>query len=338
MPDTAALGVGATSRQFRARALAVMFGAGSVLTLSAMAVPHGGGVDRLAWAANASIGLPVAALLYLRGHRVPVWGLHVLLVVGAAMVALGLTFGGGGPASISTASFFVWVALYVSWFFDWRSAVAHVSVDTLLLTGALVVAGAPGAPAVCLLVVGTAAVVGVVVALMRRELLRVAMIDDLTGLPTRQVLDQALVCEIARANRRGFPLCLAVIDVDGLKSVNDRHGHQAGDMLLTGVACAWRGALRDSDTLFRFGGDEFVAILPDCTIEQAREVFERGRPTSASCSVGIACLEVGEDSVALFARSDLALYQAKAGGRASVVTSSDAQPQPCAVPVTAAAP
>ena len=318
-PTISAFSTSSNDRRFQARALAVMFGAGSLLALAALAVPHGSGVNNVAWSANASVGLPVAALLYLAGPRMPVWALHALLTTGAGMVALGMTFGNGGSVSISAAFFFVWVALYVFWFFEWRVAVAHVVLDGALLAIGLTVVGTPGAPAVWLLVMGTAAVVGVVVALMRRELLRVATIDHLTGLPTRQVLDQVLAREIGRATRRASPLCLAIVDIDGLKAINDGDGHPAGDRHLIDAARTWRGALREGDTLVRFGGDEFVAILPDCAIDQARDVFERGRSHDIPCSVGIARWDPGESVVDLLLRADIALYQAKQRGRAQVV-------------------
>jgi diguanylate cyclase (GGDEF)-like protein len=323
-PTSAAYRTTANNRRFQARALAVMFGAGSLLALAALAVPHGDEVNSAAWAANAAVGLPVAALLFLIGERTPVRALHGLLTTGAAMVAVGMTFGNGGSASISAAFFFVWVALYVFWFFEWRIAVAHLASDAVLLAIGLAVVDTPGAPAVWLLVMGTAVVVGVVVALMRRELLRVATIDHLTGLPTRQVLDEVLAREIGRASRRSTPLCLAIVDIDGLKTINDHHGHPAGDRILRDAARAWRAALRDSDTLVRFGGDEFVAILPDCTIDQACDVFERGRSNDIPCSVGIARWDPGESVTDLFLRADIALYQAKQRGRAQVVVNHQA--------------
>ena len=238
----------AARRRFQARALAAMFGAGAVLGLVSAVLPHGEGVNEWAWAINASLGFPTAALLVIFAGRTPEWVLHALLVVGAGMVSLGVIFGAGGPASVATSFFYVWVALYVFWFFSLRVAIAHLVLDSLLFAGVLRIEGAPAGPAVWLLVTGTATVVGVVVALMNRELVRAANIDALTGLPTRVMFDDAVAREIARAERNRTALCLAIVDVDGLKAVNDQHGHQAGDRVLTEAAQAWRGGVRATAT------------------------------------------------------------------------------------------
>lgn len=322
-------------REFQAHALAAMFGAGGVLGLVAVIVPHGDGVNAAGWAINSSLGLPVAAALYRFGARIPVSVLHALLVIGAGMVALGQEFGGSGTAAVASSFFYVWVALYVFWFFPPRVAIAHLAGDGVLFAAMLALQRAEAGPAVWLLVMGTAAVVGVVVALMRQQLLRVATIDPLTGLPTRQALNEAVVREIARAQRNASPLCLAIMDVDGLKAVNDQHGHQAGDRMLASAAQAWRAALRDSDTLVRFGGDEFVAVLPDCSEETAEQVLRRVRGSSPiSCSVGLAWWQPGDEASDVLERADLQLYDAKRGTRRPERPQPSEHPKP-SVSVTA---
>jgi diguanylate cyclase (GGDEF)-like protein len=200
----------------------------------------------------------------------------------------------------------------VSWFFSPRATVAHLALDSALFAYVLELEDAPAGPAVWLLVMGTAIVVAVVVALMHRELVRVATLDALTGLPTRHTLSDALTREIARADRNGSPLCLAIIDVDGLKSVNDLQGHHAGDEVLVAAARAWRTALRDSDVLVRFGGDEFVAVLPDCPPDVASTLQQRTRlPAPISCSAGFAWWQDGETPAELLRRADVQLYEAK---------------------------
>ena len=300
------------SRQFQARALAAMYAAGGTLGLLAVAVPHGTGVNTAAWALNSSLGFPVGAALFFVGRKVPTWLLHGLLVTGAAMVALGVLFGDGGPASVATSFFFVWVALYVSWFFSPRATVVHLAIDSALFAFVLKVDGGSAGPAVWLLVMGTAIVIAIVVALMHRELIRVATLDALTGLPTRHTLSDALTREVARAERGGSPLCLAIIDVDGLKAINDLQGHQIGDEVLVAAARAWRTALRDSDVLVRFGGDEFVAVLPDCSPDVAGRLQQRIQlPASISCSAGLAWWRPGETATELLRRADIELYEAK---------------------------
>jgi diguanylate cyclase (GGDEF)-like protein len=289
-----------------------MYGAGAVMGLIAVLLPHGSGVNSAAWAINSALGLPVCAGLLLSGSRCSAWLLHGLLAGAAPVVAFAMVFGGGGPASVATSFFFVWIALYVSWFFSVRATVVHLTADAALFATVLYTEHVAAGPAVWLLVMGTAGVVGAVVTLMHRELVRVATRDPLTGLPTRQVLDHAFAREIARARRTSAPLCVIILDIDGLKLVNDRDGHQAGDRLIADAAHAWRTALRDSDVLVRHGGDEFVALLPNCVNDTGHEVRQRLRDaTTIPYSIGLAWWEVGDEPADVLARADAQLYLAK---------------------------
>jgi diguanylate cyclase (GGDEF)-like protein/PAS domain S-box-containing protein len=142
--------------------------------------------------------------------------------------------------------------------------------------------------------------------------------DSLTGLFNRRVLEEQLPREMARARRSGSPLCVALIDIDHFKAYNDSHGHLAGDEVLRECARAWDGALRGEDTIVRFGGEEFLVLLPDTGPEQAAEVVERLRertPMGQTCSAGLASWDFVESGDDLLARADAALYLAKAGGR-----------------------
>jgi diguanylate cyclase (GGDEF)-like protein/PAS domain S-box-containing protein len=160
----------------------------------------------------------------------------------------------------------------------------------------------------------------------REELLAevesLARSDALTGLPNRRVLSEQLAQEMARARRSGAELCLAVIDVDHFKLYNDSHGHLAGDALLRAAAIAWDGVLRGGDTIARFGGEEFVVVLPDTAPAEAAAIVERLRaatPGGCTCSAGLSrwdCLESAEE---LVGRADAALYRAKHEGRDRLV-------------------
>ena len=88
--------------------------------------------------------------------------------------------------------------------------------------------------------------------------------DALTGLPNRRALEERMASEMSRARRNGSPLCLAIVDIDLFKSYNDANGHLAGDELLRECAMAWDSELRGEDTISRFGGEEFVVVLPEC--------------------------------------------------------------------------
>lgn len=142
--------------------------------------------------------------------------------------------------------------------------------------------------------------------------------DSLTGLSNRRALEEQLPRELARARRMQAPLCVALIDIDHFKAYNDTHGHLAGDEVLRACAQAWDGALRGEDTIVRFGGEEFLVLLPDTAAEEAAEVVERLRrrtPMDQTCSAGLASWDFVESADDLLGRADAALYLAKASGR-----------------------
>ncbi|HEY5943754.1 MAG TPA: diguanylate cyclase [Solirubrobacterales bacterium] len=150
------------------------------------------------------------------------------------------------------------------------------------------------------------------------EVQNLARHDALTGLPNRRVLQELLPREMARARRKELPLCLAIVDIDHFKSYNDSHGHLAGDEVLRACARAWDGTLRGEDTLVRFGGEEFLVLLPETEPEQAAEIVERLRratPMAQTCSAGLALWDQVESIDDLLRRADEALYLAKASGR-----------------------
>jgi diguanylate cyclase (GGDEF)-like protein/PAS domain S-box-containing protein len=152
---------------------------------------------------------------------------------------------------------------------------------------------------------------------------KLARSDALTGLPNRRALDDQLPREMARALRAGAELCLAIVDIDHFKSYNDTHGHLAGDAVLRECARVWDGALRGEDTILRFGGEEFLVVLPGCGLGDATEILERLRtatPDGQTCSAGLALWRPGESVDDLVARADKALYEAKESGRDRLVS------------------
>jgi diguanylate cyclase (GGDEF)-like protein len=157
------------------------------------------------------------------------------------------------------------------------------------------------------------------IAIERVELLarleRIAHTDELTGLPNRRAWREALPLEMDRAKREKWPLCVAMLDVDGLKQLNDTRGHHAGDQLLKQNAAAWSSALRPVDLLARYGGDEFAAVLSGCHLEDAQKLLVRlveATPAGHTFSVGIAEWNGLQDAHALMAEADARLYEAKA--------------------------
>lgn len=163
-------------------------------------------------------------------------------------------------------------------------------------------------------------------ALLRR-VQTLALTDELTGLANRRAWELALPRELARAARSREPLSVAMIDIDGLKSINDVHGHQAGSDAIKHAAAAWSRVLRDTDLIARFGGDEFAAVLPSSALEEAVSVGERLRLAvgqAPTASIGIAQWDGKEAEDELVARADAALYEAKRQGRNRVAASASA--------------
>lgn len=163
--------------------------------------------------------------------------------------------------------------------------------------------------------------------------------DALTGLANRRAWNDRVCDEMIRAERAGTPMCIAVLDLDKLKQVNDTQGHEAGDRLLRAAAACWESVLRDGDFVARLGGDEFAVIFPDCTEREALSVIERmaaAMPAGYGFSAGVARWDRQEDPTSTVVRSDVALYAAKvAGGNRALLSSELEQPPPRVVPRTA---
>jgi diguanylate cyclase (GGDEF)-like protein len=151
----------------------------------------------------------------------------------------------------------------------------------------------------------------------------IALTDPLTGLANRRAWEEELRREVARARRNSHRLALVMLDIDHFKQLNDTQGHQAGDSVLAEAAASWRDAVRTTDFLARYGGDEFAMLLPDCPAEYGQTVLERIRtaiPPGCSCSAGIAYWNGAETAESLLSRADAALYEAKRAGRNTAVT------------------
>ncbi|HET7839579.1 MAG TPA: diguanylate cyclase [Rectinemataceae bacterium] len=165
-------------------------------------------------------------------------------------------------------------------------------------------------------------------------------VDYLTGLLNRRAFFEGIEPERSRARRHGRTLCVLMADIDDFKLVNDSHGHDAGDLALKGVARLLDAVLRKEDMKVRWGGEEFLAILPEtgigggaATAEKLRALVEanafptHGAPIRLSISVGIA-LDDGGDIDAVISRADQALLEAKRAGKNRVMVSSAASSQP----------
>jgi diguanylate cyclase len=159
--------------------------------------------------------------------------------------------------------------------------------------------------------------------------------DQLTGALNRRGLDDALMRESARADRSGTPLCIALLDLDNFKKVNDTFGHQAGDAVLAHLVGMVKETIRSNDLIGRYGGEEFMLILPDARIEEAVAVMgrlQRGLVANPlpwgdgqlafTFSAGIALRRQGDNEITLINHADQALYEAKRVGKNRIIVAS----------------
>lgn len=160
-----------------------------------------------------------------------------------------------------------------------------------------------------------------------------ANVDSLTGVLNRRKVMESFELECYRAQRTGKPLSVMMLDLDRFKHINDEYGHLAGDEVLVAVGRQIRANLRPYDLAGRYGGEEFVLVLPDTELDEATAIAERIRTTikngdtvlnshaiSVTVSIGVSCLWKGDTSFSQsLERADRALYQAKASGRDRVV-------------------
>ena len=180
-----------------------------------------------------------------------------------------------------------------------------------------------------------ATLVGLVVARLVSELQHLSSHDALTGLLNRRAMEEALDAQFKRSVRTREPFAVMMLDLDHFKRINDRHGHPVGDQALQHVAALLRTEMRGSDSLGRFGGEEFVLLLPNTPMEHAERVAEKIRDLldrsplandavsiALSASIGVAQWHgENEDISRVLSRADAALFQAKVQGRNRVVAS-----------------
>ena len=147
-----------------------------------------------------------------------------------------------------------------------------------------------------------------------------AMLDPLTGLYNRRFAEQRLAAEVARSERKGHPLTVMTIDLDSFKQINDTHGHAAGDQVLRKFALHLNKAIRGTDLAVRLGGDEFLVLLPECSLEQVQTILGRlgsiqvewqGREIPVTFSAGWRQYALGDKPEQLLELADKALYERK---------------------------
>jgi diguanylate cyclase (GGDEF)-like protein len=172
---------------------------------------------------------------------------------------------------------------------------------------------------------------------LHRIVERQALVDGLTGLANRRQCEESLADELARVERFGGSLAVVVADLDWFKDVNDRYGHPAGDTVLHDFATLLQETLRDVDIAGRWGGEEFLMVLPGTDLAGGARVAERirvslagrivltadGTPIPVTASFGVAATPPLRTASELFAAADAAMYEAKRAGKNRVETAPD---------------
>jgi len=167
-------------------------------------------------------------------------------------------------------------------------------------------------------------------ALQHKKARLLAYCDALTGIRNRSTFDESFERELHLAQRHQQDITLLVIDIDHFKQVNDQHGHAVGDEVLIAVANRIQTSIRTTDMLFRYGGEEFVAVLTNSDCEASHDIAERilhsvreirmqtaaqSQSLGVTVSIGLACRDAQDDRHSLFDRADKAMYAAKHAGR-----------------------
>ena len=168
------------------------------------------------------------------------------------------------------------------------------------------------------------------------QLSETVRVDQLTGVLNRRGLDEAMVREVARAQRVGGQLSVALLDIDNFKSFNDTYGHHVGDSALQHLAKVIQETVRPTDVAARFGGEEFVILLPDTSLDQAVATIARlqraltkqfflgnNERLLITFSAGVSLFKLNEEPVMVLNRADQAMYLAKKTGKNRVMTEDD---------------
>ncbi len=320
-----------------ARVSGGLYYCGAFLVLVSLMLPHPGETQEAPLYAISAIAALGGVGLIQFSASIRLWMIHTALACASVLVSLTIYF--SGVSSGIYSMMFIWVVLVaacttskrglglqIAWLMTAYGVTLLVldvdssgfsNITRFFLTGfALSAAGS----AIAWLVEGRrTAEAGLQREIETRkelqlELEHIANHDPLTGVANRRQLERRLRAELMGAERTGAPLCVVALDLNGFKAFNDENGHAAGDRLLKSAASAWGSVLRTGDVITRMGGDEFLAVLPDCAPDVSRRIAERLRdavPDEQSCSTGIACWDGSDSADELIAKADAAMYRTK---------------------------
>ena len=318
---------GVVQRRQMGRALAILYLSAPTVALVSILVPHWSELNEPFMGAIIIAAYTVGAFLLYQPEAPSLVAIHALLGCVTMLIGAAILVGGGGAASTAYGMFYVWVMLFA---FVYLSPVdAALQLGLVALVHAMVLGELPSSstrPGEWIVILITSVTTGAVVGRLVQRSQAHSLRDELTGLPSRRLLCERLEEAIGVAQRHSRHLTVMLLDLDHFKEVNDTLGHGAGDALLVEVAKRLRDALRKSDVIARFGGDEFAVLLtdvkapPDARVVADRVLSQLTQPVvlgdatvDIDASIGIAMYpEHGEDPTTLISRADIAMYAAKA--------------------------
>lgn len=336
-----------------ARILAYLFGSGALLMIVTLALDGDAQREPGALAAVGGIAFVAALVIVVVYDAIPMPALRLAPALGTALVTVSIYYA-GPTASAAYALYYSWAVIAASMFFRTGVLVGHGAFVIACYLGVVIARDNPGntAELQVAMVVGTVVAVSAVMTAITGELRTMlvrldeaARTDHLTGLLNRRAFSETFENEVARASRTARPLGVVMLDLDGFKAYNDRHGHPTGDAALRRLSAVLTRTTRSIDHLARVGGEEFAILTPETgpagTLAMAERLrraieIEFSERDLLTASFGVATYpENGSDVAQLFAAADAAMYEAKAAGRNRAVASR-AKPEPRAPSPSAA--
>jgi len=303
-------------------AMAMIYGIGGSMCIFAATFPISP-TTPVTLARFLGIGCLLGSFLLLRfGAPLSERGLQIAAlagtVVNSVLVAACTTDYGGALNCFA----YLWIGIYVGQFFNQRAVRLQCAAIVIASGVALELSGLPGMVTAWMLVAGSSVLASETLARLNTRLRNQLITDPLTGLLNRAGFVAAAERIYALADRGGMPVCVALIDLDGFKQVNDLQGHAAGDELLIELGEAWGRELRGSEVLARLGGDEFALVLAGSGRGGAADALDRLRGASpVDWSVGLVEWRRGETLDRAMAQADEELYRAKRARRAARIES-----------------
>lgn len=293
-------------------ALSALFLAAGIAGLYAAVLPIADASPRLGIILVSAFSVAVAFVFWIVGSTVSPRWVYVFLFV--ASVGLAVTVAAAAsPVGIAVAGIIsVWVGVFVGRFCTVKMARAYLVWICLTLGAGLMVSDVDRSIAFWPILAATLAVTTETMLRLSEQLRHQAVRDPLTGLFNRLGLEEAAGAVLASANRTGLPVSLSVLDLDDFGAVNNRDGHIAGDRLLVELSACWSDTIRSSDFLSRFGGDEFILLMPHTDLAGGRVALERlERCHQIEWSSGLIQFREGEELFEAIERADRLLYAEK---------------------------